>query len=276
MKRRLPPGEAYGRVQALIARKGLHTVCQEARCPNLGECYARNTATFLILGDRCTRDCRFCAVTPGTPLPPDPEEPERVARAAAEMGLAYVVITSVTRDDLADGGAAHFAATITAVRRLLPPARVEVLIPDFQGRPEALLTVIRAAPDVINHNVETVPRLYPRVRPQADYRRSLELLSRVAASGIPAKSGLMLGLGERAEEVRSVLEELHRAGCRILTLGQYLQPSPAHLPVVSWVTPEEFEHWRRLASAIGFAEVASAPLVRSSYRADRSFEALLR
>ncbi len=276
MKRRLPRGEAYGRVQALIARGGLHTVCQEARCPNLWECYARNTATFLILGDRCTRDCRFCAVTPGTPEPPDPDEPERVARAAAEMGLSYVVITSVTRDDLADGGAAHFAATLAAVRRRLPKARVEILIPDFQGRLEALSTVIRAAPDVINHNVETVPRLYPRVRPQADYRRSLELLSRVAASGIPAKSGLMLGLGEGAEEVRSVLEELHRAGCRILTLGQYLRPSAAHLPVASWVTPEEFERWRRLASAIGFEEVASAPLVRSSYRADRSFEALLR
>lgn len=274
LKRRLPQGEAYGRVQALIARGRLHTVCQEARCPNLWECYARNTATFLILGDRCTRDCRFCAVASGPPAPPDPGEPERVARAAAAMGLSYVVITSVTRDDLADGGAAHFAATIAAVRRLLPQARVEVLIPDFQGRPEALLTVIRAAPDVINHNVETVPRLYPQVRPQADYRRSLEVLSRVAASGIPAKSGLMLGLGERAAEVRSVLEELRRAGCRILTLGQYLQPSPAHLPVAAWVPPGEFAAWRRLALAIGFAEVASAPLVRSSYRAERSFEAL--
>lgn len=261
-------------MQALIAGEGLHTVCQEARCPNLWECYARNTATFLILGDRCTRDCRFCAVAHGTPAPPDPEEPERVARAAAEMGLSYVVITSVTRDDLADGGAAHFAAAIAAVRRHLPQARVEVLIPDFQGRPEALSTVIRAAPDVINHNVETVPRLYPQVRPQADYRRSLALLGRIAASGIPAKSGLMLGLGERAEEVRSVLEELCRAGCRILTLGQYLQPSPAHLPVAAWVPPEEFEAWRRLALAIGFDEVASAPLVRSSYRAERSFEAL--
>jgi len=263
-------------VQALIAAGRLHTVCQEARCPNLWECYARNTATFLILGDRCTRDCRFCAVGHGAPAPPDPGEPDRVARAAAEMGLAYVVLTSVTRDDLADGGAAHFAATIAAVRRRLPRARVEVLIPDFQGNLEALAAVIAAGPDVINHNVETVPRLYPRVRPQADYRRSLQLLARVAASGIPAKSGLMLGLGEDEGEVCTVLEDLRAAGCRILTLGQYLQPTPAHLPVVSWVTPEGFEAWRRRALALGFDEVAAAPLVRSSYHADECFQALER
>lgn len=263
-------------MQALIAAGRLHTVCQEARCPNLWECYARNTATFLILGDRCTRDCRFCAVGHGAPDPPDPGEPDRVARAAAEMGLAYVVLTSVTRDDLADGGAAHFAATIAAVRSRLPRARVEVLIPDFQGNPEALAATIAAGPDVINHNVETVPRLYRRVRPQADYRRSLELLARVSAAGIPAKSGLMLGLGEDEEEVWGVLQDLRAAGCRILTLGQYLQPTPAHLPVVSWVTPEEFDGWRRRALALGFDEVAAAPLVRSSYHADASFEALRR
>lgn len=278
LKRRLPTGETFNEVRELIEAGKLHTVCQEAKCPNIWECYSHRTATFLILGERCTRNCRFCSVAPGLPEPLDPDEPGRVAEAVERMGLKYAVVTSVTRDDLPDGGAAHFAATIGEIRRRVPEAEIEVLIPDFQGDRAALETVLRARPDVLNHNIETVPRLYSRVRPRADYRRSLELLRRAGESAplIPTKSGLMLGLGERPEEIRQTLQDLREVGCRILTLGQYLQPSPAHLPVESYVPPEDFENWRKTALDLGFSEVASAPFVRSSYHAQKSFQALKR
>jgi lipoic acid synthetase len=276
LKKRLPTGPEYEKIKELVGRDRLHTVCQEAKCPNMWECFSQQTATFLIMGSRCTRDCRFCSVAQGPVAPPDPAEPERVAAAARQMGLGYVVITSVTRDDLVDGGAAFFAETIEAVHRRIPAAKVEVLVPDFQGRAEALQAVLDARPDVLNHNIETVPRLYATVRPQASYRRSLQLLSRVKeyAPGLPIKSGLMLGLGESSEEVRATLKDLIDAGCRILTLGQYLQPSKAHLPVERFVPPEEFEHWRQVAIEIGFSEVASGPFVRSSYHAKELYQAV--
>ena len=276
LKKRLPTGPEYEKIKELVGRDRLHTVCQEAKCPNMWECFSQQTATFLIMGSRCTRDCRFCSVAQGPVAPPDPAEPERVAAAARQMGLGYVVITSVTRDDLVDGGAAFFAETIEAVHRRIPAAKVEVLVPDFQGRAEALQAVLDARPDVLNHNIETVPRLYATVRPQASYRRSLQLLSRVKeyAPGLPIKSGLMLGLGESSEEVRATLKDLIDAGCRILTLGQYLQPSKAHLPVERFVPPEEFEKWRQVAIEIGFSEVASGPFVRSSYHAKELYQAV--
>jgi lipoic acid synthetase len=275
LKKRLPIGPEYEQVKKLIGTGQLHTVCQEARCPNMWECFSQQTATFLIMGSRCTRDCRFCSVAHGPVGPPDPAEPDRVAAAAQQMGLRYVVITSVTRDDLADGGAAFFAETIAALHRRIPSVKVEVLIPDFQGNAQALLAVLNAQPDVLNHNIETVPRLYETVRPQARYRRSLQLLSRVKkyAPGMPIKSGLMLGLGESSEEIRTTLQNLVDAGCRILTLGQYLQPSKAHLPVERFVSPTEFENWKDTALEMGFCEVASGPFVRSSYHAKELYQA---
>lgn len=273
LKRRLPTGAAYENVRSLIQNGRLHTVCQEAKCPNIWECFSEKTATFLILGDRCTRDCRFCAVAAGPSGPPDPGEPERVALAAETLGLRYAVITSVTRDDLADGGSGHFAETIRALKKRMPAVLVEVLIPDFQGSKTALETVLSAGPDVLNHNLETVPRLYPEVRPEADYHRSLTLLDRVRASGrgIPSKSGIMLGLGEQDTEIRQVLADLLSVGCTMLTVGQYLQPSRSHLPVTRYVPPEEFDRWKETAKAMGFSEVASAPFVRSSYHAHRLY-----
>jgi len=251
----------------------LHTVCQEAQCPNIWECFSCGTATFLILGSRCTRNCRFCAVEQGPLGPPDPEEPIRVAEAAEKMGLQYIVVTSVTRDDLRDGGASQFAKTIRKIRGRIPDARVEILIPDFQGDAEALQTVLDAGPDVLNHNMETVSRLYDTVRPQADYHRSLKLLrtSLELAPTTPTKSGIMLGLGERKEEIRQVLSDLRAAGCQMLTLGQYLQPTRDHLPVERYVEPEEFDQWREEALRMGFSEVSSGPLVRSSYHAQDLF-----
>jgi len=261
---------AFSRIRSLLEEVSLHTVCQEARCPNRGECFSRGTAVFLILGDSCTRRCRFCAVTQGTPETPDPDEPHRVAEAAARLSLDYVVVTSVTRDDLADGGAGFFAETIRCLRVHRPSARIEVLIPDFQGDEAALRTVLDARPDVLNHNLETVVRLYPEVRPQAIYDRSLELLRRTAvlSPGIAVKSGLMLGLGERPDEVESALHDLLGAGCQLLTLGQYLQPKRDCLPVARFVPPGEFDAWREVALGMGFARVASGPLVRSSYHAE--------
>ena len=248
----------------------LHTVCESARCPNLGECFSRPAAAFLILGSRCTRRCGFCAVEKGTPLLPDPGEPAAVAEAARELGLSHVVVTSVTRDDLADGGAAQFAATIREVRRALPAARVEVLTPDFGGKRAAIRTVAQAGPDVYNHNLETAPGLYARVRPGADYRRSLELLRMVKAlqPGIITKSGLMLGLGETAAEVEAALDDLLSAGVEVLTLGQYLAPSRRHLPVARYLEPEEFVAWAEIGKAKGFRQVFAGPLVRSSYHAE--------
>jgi lipoic acid synthetase len=276
LKRRIPSGATYHRIQRILQGSGLHTVCQEALCPNLGECFSRGTATFLILGDRCTRNCRFCAVAHGPIGPPDPEEPHKVAEAVQRMGLRFVVVTSVTRDDLPDGGAGHFAETVNEIRRRVSGVKVEVLVPDFQGSDSALATVVQARPDVFNHNVETVPRLYLQVRPGAHYRRSLHLLERVheLAPDIPTKSGLMLGLGEFPEELRQVFRDLVEVKCRMLTLGQYLQPSMDHHPVVRFVPPEEFMHWRHVALEMGFREVVSGPLVRSSYGAGELYEAI--
>jgi lipoic acid synthetase len=276
LKKRLPTGPAYENVKNLIGKDRLHTVCQEAKCPNIWECYSQRTATFLILGSRCTRNCRFCSVAQGPTGPPDPAEPARVAEAARQMALKYVVVTSVTRDDLADGGASYFAKTIFEIRRQIPAALIEVLIPDFQGDADALQTVVNARPDVLNHNIETVPRLYTLVRPQARYERSLHLLERVRSLNpkIPTKSGLMLGLGETSAEIRSTLNDLVDMGCRILTLGQYLQPSKTHLPVKRFVPPEEFDQWRQTAIEMGFWEVASGPFVRSSYHAKELYQAV--
>lgn len=276
LKRRLPVGPEFERTRKRLRAGKLHTVCQEAHCPNIFECFSRHTATFLILGDRCTRDCTFCAVRKGPEGPPDADEPRRVAAAAVEMGLRYVVVTSVTRDDLEDGGASQFAQTVRALRQSISRVRIEALIPDFQGNEKALQTVLDAEPDVLNHNIETVPSLYPEVRPQADYPQSLALLQRASiyAPEIPTKSGLMLGLGEDRRELRQALTDLHDAGCRILTLGQYLQPSADHHPVRRFLPPEEFDQWRQIALKIGFAEVSSGPFVRSSYRAMDVFQNL--
>lgn len=274
LRRRLPTGSAYQKVKGMISEDRLHTVCQEAKCPNMWECFSQKTATFLIMGSRCTRNCRFCSVLPGPLEPPDPGEPDRVADMAHQMGLKYVVVTSVTRDDIPDGGASLFARTIKEIRRRMADACVEVLIPDFQGSKAALHTVLRARPDVLNHNIETVPRLYPRVRPQAEYQRSLDILqwAHEFDSALPTKSGLMLGLGEEETEVEHTLQDLQKAGCRILTLGQYLQPSKDHLPVERFISPEEFETWQKKAVKIGFAEVASGPFVRSSYHAKELYQ----
>ena len=271
---RLPSGPVFGKTRALLAEARLHTVCDEAFCPNRAKCFSEGTATFLILGDRCTRNCAFCAVKSGSPTPPDPEEPARVAKAAAAMGLEYVVVTSVTRDDLPDSGADQFCQVVEEIRKTLPQAGIELLVPDFQGNKEAIAKVTSARPHVLNHNVETVPRLYTFVRPKADYGRSLELLARVKGAGknIVTKSGLMLGLGERDYEMEKVLEDLLEAGCDILTLGQYLQPSSQHIRVQQYVRPEEFDRWKQKALSMGFKAVASGPLVRSSYEAKRLYE----
>jgi lipoic acid synthetase len=256
-----------------LRRKGLHTVCEEARCPNIGKCFSRPTATFMIMGSRCTRNCGFCSVDSAQPGPLDPDEPRQVAMAAREMNLRYVVITSVTRDDLPEGGASHFAETIRAVKEAIPNAKVEVLTPDFQGDIYALEIVLDARPDVFNHNVETVPRLYSTVRPQADYGRSLKVLgtAREIAPGIPTKSGIMLGLGETHEEVTGVLQDLRLAGCRMVTIGQYLRPTKKNLPVVEYIRPERFGELKTLAEAVGFISVASGPLVRSSMNAEEYY-----
>jgi lipoic acid synthetase len=269
LKVRAPGGDDYHQVKGLLRTLGLHTVCEEAHCPNIGECFAQGTATFLILGDVCTRGCRFCAVAKGQPLALDREEPERVARAVARLGLRHAVITSVTRDDLPDGGASIFAEVIRKIHTYLPGCSVEVLIPDFQGSLEALRLVLAAGPEVLNHNIETVPRLYHRVRPGAIYARSLELLRRAKdlAPNIRTKSGLMMGLGEDGDEVLATLRDLRVAGCDMATIGQYLQPSAWHLPVARFYRPEEFAALRAEALRLGFAHVESGPLVRSSYHA---------
>jgi lipoic acid synthetase len=305
LRKRLPAGGAGREVSRLLEELHLSTVCTEAHCPNQAECHARGTATFLILGDRCTRRCRFCAIAHGDPLPPREDEPQAVAEACARMGLRYVVVTSVTRDDLPDGGTSHFARTIGAIRARLPQTKIEVLTPDFQGTHDALDVVLAARPDVFDHNVETVPRLYPSVRPPAaprgvapDYHRSLEVLSyakeklgtdptfldgRSTAHGSPlrkvgsvpsfslVKSGLMLGVGETDDEVRAVLADLRGAGVDILTLGQYLAPSADHWPVARFVEPAEFTRWESEAKAMGFPVVVAGPFVRSSYHAETAY-----
>ena len=277
MKGRLPPWfkqkladpKIMSTMQGLLDGLSLHTICENALCPNIGKCFSEGTATFLILGDVCTRNCTFCAVKKGIPIPVDEEEPQHLLQAVERLGLSYIVITSVTRDDLADGGADQFAKTIKLLHENGEDAIVEVLVPDFHGSAEAIKTVVEAQPEVVNHNIETVPRLYPEVRPGADYNRSLELLFRVKKLDpkIVTKSGLMLGLGETKAEVLEVMNDLREANCDLLTIGQYLSPSPQHHPVVRFVLPEEFDEYEDIGKEMGFAQVASAPLVRSSFKA---------
>lgn len=264
------------RVEKLLDRLHLNTVCHGAKCPNRNDCFHQGTATFLIMGDRCTRSCRFCSIPSETPHPPDPEEPARLAAAVKEMGLSYAVITSVTRDDLEDGGASFFAAVIRALRETVPDVGIEVLVPDFGGKETALDTVMKAGPTVLNHNIETVPSLYPRVRPGADYARSLRLLEQAASyAEIPAKSGLMAGLGETAEEVAGTLADLRASNVELLTIGQYLQPDPGCLEVEEYVTPGQFREYASLAEKMGFKGVASGPFVRSSHQAGALYKTYL-
>ena len=267
LKARVPVGENYAALRNLIDSRGLHTVCQEARCPNMGECWNSGTATFMILGDTCTRSCGFCAVKTGRAEFLDKDEPRRVGEAVATMKLRHAVITSVNRDELFDGGAQIFADTIREIRSHLPECRIEVLIPDFQGSEAALNIVLDAQPDILNHNTETVPRLYKTVRPQAQYNRSLELLFRAKEKGFLTKSGLMVGLGETMEEVVDTMSDLREVQCDILTIGQYLQPTKEHLPVERFVHPDEFAMLKRTGLEMGFRYVESGPLVRSSYHA---------
>ena len=266
---RAPGGDNYHELKVLTNQLRLHTVCESARCPNIGECWDQRTATFMILGDVCTRRCGFCAVPKGAPLAVDYQEPERVARAVASLGLMYVVVTSVNRDDRKDGGAELFALTIQAIRDIKPDCRVEVLIPDFQGSRKALETVIAAHPDVLDHNIETVPRLYDEVRPGAKYQQSLQLLASVRKLDptIATKSGMMLGLGEDRAEILATMQDLSDHGCQILTLGQYLRPSTDHLPIVRYYSPAEFADLKKDGELMGFRHVEAGPLVRSSYHA---------
>jgi len=274
LKVRFPAGPNYARIDRMHREEGLHSVCRSAACPNQGECWEQGTATFMILGNRCTRDCRFCNVTHDNPLAVDPGEADKVAAAVAELKLRHAVITSVTRDDLPDGGASHFAAVTRGIKARNPACRVELLIPDLQGSRDALQTILAAQPDVLGHNLETVPRLYPAARAGAGYQRSLELLAAAQeiAPEIPSKSGLMLGMGETTEEVLTVLEDLRTVGCRMLTLGQYLQPTRQHLPVARYVDPAEFARLRQAGLDLGFDHVEAGPLVRSSYHAAEQFE----
>lgn len=267
-----PAGENYRELKELMGRLGLHTVCESAACPNVGDCWNRRTATFMILGNVCTRRCGFCAVQKGVPLDVDMDEPRRVAEAVQAMGLRYAVITSVNRDDRKDGGSLLFAMTIRSIRERVPGCRVEVLVPDFQGSREAMRILMDARPDVMNHNTETVPRLYRQVRLGASYERSLDVLAYAKKLGpeTPTKSGLMLGLGETMDEVLTVMRDLRASQVDILTLGQYLRPSPRHLPVLRYVPPEEFAQYRQAGAAMGFTHVEAGPLVRSSYHADEA------
>lgn len=269
---RVGQNEAFDATRLRLHSRGLHTVCEAAFCPNMGKCWAHGRATLLILGDRCTRHCRFCNVDKRPVLPPDPDEPRRVAEAVREAGLREVVLTSVTRDDLPDGGAELWGQTVEAVRAAVPGILIEVLVPDFKGDNAAVDRVLASGPDVFGHNLETVPRLYPAARPQAAYARSLAVLKHAAEAGSVAKTSLMLGLGETMEEIERVMDDARAAGCSIFYAGQYLQPSPRHLPVTRYVTPEEFEAVKRYALSIGFGFVASAPLVRSSYHEDGQTE----
>ena len=275
--RRLPPwfkvtirqGPDYRDIRRTMDSLGLHTICEEARCPNVWECWNNRTATFLILGDICTRRCHYCAVTTGRPLELDREEPLRVAQAVQALGLRHAVITSVNRDELEDGGAWIFAETIRHIRRLVPPCAVEVLIPDFEGSEAALAAVVAEKPDILNHNIETVRRLFPSIRPQGKYDRSLTLLERAKRMGARTKSGLIVGMGETAEEVREVMRDLRAVACDMMTIGQYLQPTKQHLPVARFYHPDEFAAFKAEGLALGFSHVESGPLVRSSYHADR-------
>jgi len=278
LKVRAPGSPAYLRLKGLMRELNLHTVCEEAHCPNIGECWHHGTATFMIMGDVCTRACGYCNVRHGAPIALDPHEPDKLAQAVSAMALAYVVVTSVDRDDLPDFGAGAFAATIQAIKRRRPDCRVEVLIPDFQGEEAPLRTVLEAAPDVLNHNTETVPRLYRQARPGGRYARALELLDRARrhAPATPTKTGLMVGLGETWDEIVDVLRDLRRVDCQILTIGQYLRPTLAHLPMERYYTPDEFRELKRIALELGFGHVESGPLVRSSYHAHEQADSYLR
>jgi lipoic acid synthetase len=271
LKVRLPTGPTYENLRRLMRSKELHTVCEEAHCPNMAECWGAGTATFMILGDTCTRSCGFCAVKSGRPGVVDAEEPRRVGEAVGQMALGHAVVTSVNRDELPDGGAAIFAETIREIRRQSPGTTVEVLIPDFVGRPESLDAVLAARPEILNHNVETVPRLYPRVRPQARYERSLQVLRRTKerAPELVCKSGIMVGLGETRAEVLATMRDIASQGTDILTVGQYLRPSPVHLPIERYWAPSEFDELREAGMGMGFRHVEAGPLVRSSYHAER-------
>jgi len=273
-KQKIPrAGETTG-VERLLSELKLHTVCEGAHCPNMGHCFSHGTATFMIMGEICTRNCTFCAVKKGIPTPLDPEEPQHISEAVSHLGLGYVVITCVTRDDLVDGGAGHFAITIETLHSQMPGLKIEVLVSDFKGNHESVQTVVAAGPDVFSHNLETVPRLYQEVRPMADYSRSRDVLkiAKELAPVIVTKSALMLGLGENQDEVITVMRDLRQAGCDLLTLGQYLSPSPRHHPVVRFVTPEEFSAYEKIGLKEGFKGVASAPLVRSSFRASDLYD----
>lgn len=274
LRTELPKGGSFGSTRSLVDDLGLHTVCKSAKCPNMCECFSSGTATFLILGNTCTRNCAFCNIDAGTCLPPEPDEPARVAAAAKKLNLRHAVVTSVTRDDLPDGGAGHFAATITALREALPEATLEVLIPDFQGNETALNKVIAANPDIINHNMETPPGHYSRIRPQANYEQSLTLLKRVKAAGGISKSGFMVGLGEDDSEVEEILVDLASVACDIVTIGQYMQPSLKHPLVRRYVHPDIFELYAKVGRNFGIPFVFSAPLVRSSYNAEHAYSAL--
>jgi lipoic acid synthetase len=275
LRAKIPGGPVYQQTSQIVREHKLHTVCESAQCPNLGECWSRKTATIMILGNICTRSCGFCAVQTGRPTELDRDEPRRVAEAIRLMGLRHAVITSVARDELTDGGASIWAETIRAVREQNPHTAIEVLIPDFKGRWQDLDTVLAARPDILNHNVETVPRLHKKVRPQAKYQRSLEMLRRAKSAGFVTKSGLMLGIGERDHEIESTLRDMAADHLDILTLGQYLRPSTQHLPLYRWVPPEDFARWKQFGLGIGFKVVESGALVRSSYHADEQSPSLV-
>lgn len=273
MKMQLPKGESYSKVKNLVMANKLHTICTSGNCPNIGECWNRGTATFMILGDICTRNCRFCGVTTGKPLPPDLEEPRRIAESVKIMQLKHAVITSVDRDDLPDLGAGMWAETIRQVKKLNPETKIEVLIPDFQGKTELIQQVIDAAPEVISHNMETVERLTPQIRSAAKYQTSLSVLKVIADSGLVSKSGIMLGLGETEAEVLHVMDDLRSVGCKVMTIGQYLAPTLSHIQVKEYITPGQFDRYRTIGLEKGFSFVESSPLVRSSYRAELHAEA---
>ena len=268
----VPGGETYTNIKRNTQDRNLHTVCIEAKCPNAGECFCAGQATFLIMGGICTRSCRYCAITHGAPQPLDADEPRRIALSVQELKLSYAVITSVTRDDLPDGGASHFAECVSLIRKNSPSCRIEVLIPDFRkSAANALNVVLASKPDVVNHNIEAVPRFFTELRPQGDYLFSLNVLHRIAASGLPAKSGLMIGFGEERRDITATLQDLFSAGCTMLTVGQYLRSSKEGFPVKKYYTPDEFEEIRCEAEAIGFGKVLSGPLVRSSYHAEKTY-----
>ncbi len=273
MKMQMPKGDTYSRMKNRLNDNNLHTICTSGNCPNIGECWNRGTATFMILGEICTRSCKFCGVKTGKPLPPDTHEPKKIARTINILGIAHAVITSVDRDDLEDGGAAIWAETVKEVKKLNPGITVETLIPDFNGKTELIDMVIKSGPEVISHNLETVRRLTPQIRTKAKYETSLDVIHHIASSGVIAKSGIMLGLGETEEEIFQTMDDLLEKGCKVFTIGQYLQPTVDHLPVSEFIEPEKFEYYKEIGIQKGFSFVESSPLVRSSYHADKHIKA---